>query len=47
MTDMRTIATLALCIALIAPIAAWAQARDPLNYPLRQYAVVLVTDFIR
>ena len=44
---MRTLFILAVCLQLLAPIAAWAQARDPLNYPLRQYAVVLVTDFIR
>ena len=39
----RILIELALCAYLMLPCAAWAQARlrDPLDYPLRQYAFIL------
>jgi LydA family holin superfamily III len=40
---MRIILTLALCINLLAPVAAWAQTKDPLSYPLKQYGFMLAT----
>lgn len=38
---MRTLITLVLCLHLLAPIAAWAQAKDPLSVPLRTYGFML------
>jgi hypothetical protein len=40
---MRLLITFALCLQLLAPAAAWAQAKDPLNYPLKQYGFMLAT----
>jgi len=43
---MRTlITTFVLCLHLLAPLAAWAQpvVRDPMSYPLKQYAFLLGT----
>lgn len=40
---MRFLVQIYLCLALAQPSLAWAEAavRDPLNYPLKQYGVIL------
>lgn len=40
---MRFLIILALCLQLLAPVAAWAQTKDPLSYPLKQYGFLLAT----
>jgi hypothetical protein len=39
--SMRLLITLALCLQMLAPAAAWAQTKNPLNYSLKEYAAVL------
>jgi len=38
---MRLLLQLLLCLHLLMPIAAWAQAKDPLSYPLKTYGFML------
>lgn len=38
---MRILSLIFLVLCMLAPIAAWAQSKDPLSYPLRQLGGVL------
>src|SRR5690242_12472815 len=38
---MRLLIQIVICMHLLAPMAAFAQTKDPLSYPLKQWAFIL------